>query len=364
MIRILRPYLLLLFVCSLLVVFSGCAVGPRQKEIFPTYTLHNVIYYPLVSLCERSHVDWQYDTYTQKVTLTRDNHHLVIRVGDGLVLADSRVSIMKNPVDIHDGTVMVPVQFKEEIFDLVFKGSTPVFTQVCPLPRFNKIVIDPGHGGKDPGATGRTGLREKDVNLDIAHRLCTLLTSRGIKAIMTRTSDRFIELPDRPEIANREGADLFVSIHANSSRTRNLNGFEVYYVSPDVSDSQRALDSARNGRLNIEQTCFANDSLSLRAILWDMLYASNRVESAQLSRSVCLVAENSLGVNNLGFKPARFQVLKGARMPAILVEVGFLSNLNEERKLRNGYYRQKVAEAISEGILGYAQRFAGAGEHK
>ena len=197
-------------------------------------------------------------------------------------------------------------------------------------------------------------MREKDVNLDIAKRLANRLKADGIEVVMTRNSDNFIPLGTRVNIANNSKADLFISLHSNASRTRSLYGFEIYYVSPSVSDSSRASYAAKNIYLNLDSSCFAGQSQNLKAILWDMIYTYNRAESIGLSREICRSAGDNLNVRVLGVKDARFEVLRGARMPAILVEVGFLSNPKEERLLKDSYYREKISQSIMEGLCNYA----------
>ncbi|OGX45929.1 MAG: hypothetical protein A3G38_04550 [Omnitrophica WOR_2 bacterium RIFCSPLOWO2_12_FULL_51_8] len=231
--------------------------------------------------------------------------------------------------------------------------------------KIKKVVVDAGHGGKDPGAIGKTiGAREKDINLDIARRLSKLLKDDGIEVVMTRSSDRFVSLSRRVDIANASGADLFISVHSNANRARSLNGFEVYYVSEKANDAKRALAAARSRPLRLKDAFFADNSLNLRAIVWDMIYTQNRGQAIELSRALCRAMADNLEVKILGVKGARFQVLWGANMPAVLIETGFLSNSSEERKLKNSFYRQKIAEAIEEGVRKYsweAQLIAEAG---
>ena len=273
-------------------------------------------------------------------------------------MIDDRPMQLNYPVDIYQGTVVVPRQFKEQVIDVLFKQPEISRRYGTARIRLNKVVIDPGHGGNDPGAIGRTGLREKDVNLDIAKRLNILLKQEGLQTVMTRSTDKFIPLPVRVNIANHSGADLFVSIHSNASRTRSLNGFEVYYVAPSVSDSKRAYYATRNATLDLRNAEFASSAPDLKVIIWDMIYTNSRAESIELSHSICRIVDNNLNTKILGVKSARFQVLKGIKMPGVLVETGFVSNYNEEKLLRSSAYRQKIAESILEGIRDYSQCFA------
>ncbi len=351
-----------IFLLAVFFSLSGCATV-ALRETLPTYNLNGAVYYALIPLCEARGVNWEYDTFTGSLTLTKSAHRVSLKTGDKLVLVDQRVVFLNHPVDIYSGTVVVPSKFKEQVMDVLFKE-----TKVPPKPtrdfllssQIKKIVIDAGHGGHDPGAIGRSGLREKDVNLDIAKRLAILLKSEGVEVVMTRNSDKFIPLDSRAAVANREQADLFVSIHSNANRVRSLNGFEAYCVATSVNDTKRALLAAKNARLNLDSTCLLGQSLDLKAILWDMLYTYNRAESIQLAREICKSVGNNLDIRVIGVKDARYEVLRSTRMPGVLVESGFLSNSKEERMLKNSFYRQKVAESIMDGIRVYGQALASA----
>lgn len=346
------PSILFIFLLSHLI---GCATVP-VKDTVPTYTIAGTQYYPLVKLCDDRNIVWQYDTFSRTIVLNRGTRKMNLRAGDSLALVDDQPVNTRHPVEIYEGTIVIPATFKKEVFDTVFTQRAPTqLVQEAPQ-KLRKVVIDAGHGGFDPGAIGRSGLREKDVNLDIAKRLAILLRQAGIEVEMTRTTDKFIPLPKRVSIANSSGADLFVSIHSNAARVRSLNGFEVYYVSNAVNDSKRALSAARSCILKLDGASFAGSSQALKATLWDMIYTQARAESIELSRSICLSIDDDLDTRVLGIKGAGFQVLRGANIPAVLIETGFLSNSTEECRLKNSYYRQKVAEAVANGITSYGRK--------
>ncbi|MCX5713530.1 MAG: N-acetylmuramoyl-L-alanine amidase, partial [Candidatus Omnitrophica bacterium] len=254
-----------------------------------------------------------------------------------------------------EGVLVVPYKFKEKILDDLFKTPSAARSPQFFLSRLKTIVIDAGHGGKDPGTTGRTGLKEKDINLDIARRLAKILKDSGVKVVLTRNNDSYPSLTRRVNIANSAKADLFVSIHTNANRVRSLKGFEVYYVSPRADDSKRSLASAREAALNLDRSCFAGNSLYLKATIWDLFYTYNRGESIELASSICHTINKDIDVCVLGVKNANFFVLRGARMPAVLVEIGFLSNSREEKLLKNNFYRQQIAESLVRGIEDYEQ---------
>jgi N-acetylmuramoyl-L-alanine amidase len=225
--------------------------------------------------------------------------------------------------------------------------KNPVFQGI------KKVVIDAGHGGYDPGAMGRNGLKEKTVTLDIAKRLAVIMRGAGVKVVMTRSIDVFVPLEQRVKIANESGADLFISVHINASRQRSLNGFEVYYVSPQVNDYKRAKEAAGEYTLRLEDGQAADVPYEAKRILWDMFYSYSRAESSVLAGHICSKIAGEMQMKILGVKNARFHVLRGANMPAVLIEAGFVSNPSEEAQLRNSRYRQRLAECIARGLESY-----------
>jgi N-acetylmuramoyl-L-alanine amidase len=348
-----------LFVFAILVLASsGCASVPKKSALL-SYDIGGVSYLPLGALCDLKAIKWDYDILTRTVSLSKDTHSLKLLVGDTLILVDGSLRHLPQRVDIYNGLVVVPAKFREDILDSLFKEYVTAAKTQNYFSAIQKIVIDAGHGGRTPGAIGATGLKEKEVTLDIARRLRDILKAEGLQVLMTRSTDRYVSLQERVDTANNNRVGLFVSIHANANRSRSLKGFEVYYISPGISDSQRALAAAKNERLNLEDSSLGSSSLSLKAILWDMIYNYDRAESVALSYAICKNAAGNLDTRVIGTKSANFQVLRGAAMPAVLVEVGFLSNANEERSLGDGSYRQKIAESINQGLKEYALRLSG-----
>lgn len=213
------------------------------------------------------------------------------------------------------------------------------------------IVIDPGHGGRDPGAVGRRGLEEKTVTLDIARRVAELVEKKlGIEAVLTRTGDEFVSLKERADIANSKKADLFVSIHCNSTERQKSGGTETYFLSVAKTDWARAVEARENAVIRFELPEGARDVASLEYILWDMAQNEFVNESSELAEYVHEELTARFAVEDRGLKQAEFYVLKGCFMPAILVEVAFVSNRKEEKLLRKKSFRQKAAEGVYEGI--------------
>jgi N-acetylmuramoyl-L-alanine amidase len=221
------------------------------------------------------------------------------------------------------------------------------------------VVLDPGHGGQDTGAIGPSGLKEKEVVLDLALRLRRLLTERlGIRVVMTRTEDVFVPLHERAAIANRAKADFFISLHVNGATKRGAEGFETFYFTREPSDSD-ARASAQRENLVIETNGAGGKDLEslLRITLADMAVTRDMRESGEMAELVLSRLDRLLKVENRGVKSGPFYVLATTAMPAILVEVAFITNPKEERKLRQGAYRQRVAEALYEGVAQYKVRY-------
>jgi N-acetylmuramoyl-L-alanine amidase len=220
------------------------------------------------------------------------------------------------------------------------------------IGKVRRIVVDAGHGGHDPGATGAGGTREKDVVLQIALKLARKLREDlGLDVVLTRSTDVFLELQERTAIANKVGADLFVSIHANASLNRSSAGIETYYLNLAKTEKVAQLAAKENG------TSLEKVSL-LQAVLFDLMANYKLNDSAHLAdevqKAVCRkVGASFSGVKNLGVKQGPFYVLVGATMPSILVETAFVSNDREETRLKDPEYQESTADGIVEGIRAY-----------
>lgn len=217
------------------------------------------------------------------------------------------------------------------------------------------IVLDAGHGGKDPGAIGSRGLTEKEVALDIALRLRSLIQKQlGKTVIMTRDTDTFIPLEERTLLANAKQADLFVSIHTNSHPSRATRGVEIYLLGQS-SDRQALAVAAREN--NTPERSMDNLERVLKTIQHDLIRDYNIEESLKFAHETrdafVTLLKDHYDVVDLGVKRAPFYVLLNANMPGILAEVSFISNPVEEKRLRSEAYRQAIAQALLEGIKSY-----------
>jgi N-acetylmuramoyl-L-alanine amidase len=224
--------------------------------------------------------------------------------------------------------------------------------------KIGKIVIDPGHGGHDTGTIGPNGLEEKDLVLDVSRRLGKLLQARlGAEVIYTRKDDTFIPLETRTAIANQESADLFVSVHANSSHDPDARGVETYYL--NFTSSPEALEVAARENAVSEKSIHELQDLVKKIALREKIEESHEFASdVQNSLHSGLAAKNP-GVRDRGVKKAPFIVLIGANMPSILAEISFVSNPGDEHRLKTQEYRQKIAESLYRGIAKYVSGLSG-----
>ncbi|MBU4119151.1 MAG: N-acetylmuramoyl-L-alanine amidase [Proteobacteria bacterium] len=237
-------------------------------------------------------------------------------------------------------------------------------TQTRPLVMgIKRIVIDPGHGGKDPGTCSPNGLKEKDIVLDVALRVAKILKEKiGCEVILTRDRDVFIPLEERTAIANAKEADLFLSIHVNAAPNHDAKGIETYVL--DLTNNKDAMRLAA-----LENATSAKQISDLQSILLDLMQNSKINESLKLAGLVQEEMVSGLNkkfsdVSNLGVKKAPFVVLIGAQMPAILTEIAFLSNPEEEKRLKNTAYLTEVANHISSGVAQYVESMSLAANYR
>lgn len=215
-----------------------------------------------------------------------------------------------------------------------------------------KIVIDPGHGGKDPGAIGKSGTMEKIIVLDICQRLKKLLgANNGLEVIMTRESDIYVPVENRTVIANQKQADLFVSVHANANPSKKRSGVETFYL--NFSQDPSVIETAA-----LENATSTKNLSEMRSILEKIVKNSKVMESKELANDiqknlVLTLQKKYKDVKDLGYKGGPFWVLIGVETPSILVEVSYLSNSREETRLKNTQYRQYIAQGIYNGIKEY-----------
>jgi N-acetylmuramoyl-L-alanine amidase len=332
---------------------GGCATVPR---VVPPQAGE----IPLQSICQKYAMDCRWDGVAQTVTMDYHGTKIQALVGSDVVLVGNARLSLGAPLSRRKGAVMVPPDFER----VVIGPASPLTGAPQGLPkRIGKIVIDAGHGGKVPGAIGITGVKEKDITLDIARRLRSELEKSGVDVILTRDKDEALSLERRAEIASRPDVDLFVSIHANSTpidkRTGShgagsrAHGIEVYYSgalgSGDRSDDQRRLNERKLcGQFKMNSGC--EDA---KKIVLNMLYNYKLSVGPGMADRMARNLSRAMDEKSRGAKPERYFVLRNTLVPAILIEVGFLSNPQEERRLNDPAYRQRIAEAAAESIVEY-----------
>ncbi len=218
--------------------------------------------------------------------------------------------------------------------------------------KISRVMIDAGHGGHDTGSIGPKGLREKDVVLDVSKRLGSLIENKiGAEVLYTRADDRFLELRQRTAVANREEVDLLVSVHANSAKNRNVRGVETYYLNFTTDPWALQVASRENAAAN--RSVHELQDLLSKIALKDKIDESREFATRMQTAVYSGLADSTKGLKNRGVRQAPFMVLVGAKMPAILVEIGFISNPTDEKLLRQESYRQQIAEHVFAGLESY-----------
>ena len=223
--------------------------------------------------------------------------------------------------------------------------------------KFDTIIIDPGHGGKDPGAVGYRGTKEKDIVLDVSKRLARKIERNSkTKVILTREEDIFLRLQDRTKFANANEGDLFISIHTNAAEDRRASGFETFLIGPNKNEAAVRVAARENAALELEGFSgkkLTNEDL-IKATIAQSAFAAKSEEFASLVQNEIKKRVQS---KDRGVKQAGFYVLMGASMPNVLIELGFISNPNEEKKLNSSSYRDMLATSIYYAVLKYQKSF-------
>jgi len=293
------------------------------------------------------------DGVLQGVTVETRGNRKIFKIETGTEFASYRTFEMKEP--------------PRYVIDLYRKGSgteqpepsitvPPPQTQtvpptLLPSPMATKkvIVIDPGHGGTETGAKGPGGTLEKDVTISIARKLKGMIEGTGTRAILTRDGDQVVPLDDRTSRANNNKADLFISIHANATIRGKARGAETYFLSTQATDDEaRNIAAVENNAIGLDHAPAVQEDLKL--ILWDMAQTEYLTESSRLAEMIQQELNKELNISNRGIKQAPFRVLTGATMPAVLVEVGFINNAEEEKMMADAEYQTKIAAAIFRSI--------------
>lgn len=341
-----NKFYVLIFILFSSVAISGCAttLRPPGTSIGREASLKNV--------CAQNNVLWEWDPVLQMATLKYGEMKARVLVGSDLVLIDGDRITLSAPVRTVRSAVMVPSDFQFKVINRLRRGDGRKME--IRFSKIRKIVIDAGHGGKDPGAIGRGGVKEKKIVLDISKRLKTILKRRGIKVGMTREKDEFVSLSERTEIASRTNADLFISVHANSSPVRSVHGVEVFSLKDLEFIEEDEAQRRRNRYLMFKNLSIKNSIPDVKEIVSDMLRSHKMAGVEKLAARIAKQTAKRIKTKNRGVKLSHFYVIRNTLIPAVLVEVGFLTNPKEAKLLQTSAYRQKVALGLAESILDHA----------
>ena len=279
------------------------------------------------------------------------------------------IRLKKSPDNWHHKIEYDPTRIQISITDAGFQlDTTETQPVIGPDNKIDVIVIDPGHGGRDYGAVGPGGTREKDVVLSIAKRLAKLIRKdKQFKVVVTRDRDKTLSLAERAEIANKAGADLFISIHANASPRKHARGWNVFFLAPALNDSARAVEQLENSfflREPDRPEISSNDIVSTESfddpvlsILNEMIMTEFQSESNDFAMMVDLEFRRRLETPARGVDQAGFFVLNKVFTPSVLIEAAFISNKTEEKLLKKKKYQQKVAQGIYEAIRRFKSKY-------
>lgn len=372
-----------------------------QNYKIDSLKLNSENYYPLYKILNILHLERHYDYYTQKLIIKDKGRYLIFFPEEDTIYCERQSILLKSSPIRVKGVIYIPkqmvdllTQWKKNDFlfsyvdnnfkidkkqEIIYKKETQVVQKKLikkkhsekNIPvKYNKqpqifasspnkiqvIIIDPGHGGKDPGAIGQKGLREKGVVLNVGLYLKTYLNKklRNIKVVMTRDTDKFIPLNKRADIANKylkkNSTGIFISIHANASMNKRSQGTETFVLSPIASDDEaRAVAAMENGIISTKKRKIE----PVTKILSGMLSYENIRESIQLAKFIQAGYKKNLKTKprQKQIKKALFYVLEGTLMPGVLTEIGFITNKKEERFLRSKAYQKNIAQSIGEGTL-------------
>lgn len=332
-----RLYLLLI-----ILFFTACATTSGR---YPGTGYGSSGYVYIGDFCKKHNLQYDFDTLDDVVKIFSKEKDIRLILNSNIVYFNGSTLSLSDSPKYLNGKLFVPGDLEGKIFSKEPVLYKSIFT-------INTVVVDPGHGGNDPGAISCRGMKEKDLNLKIAKYLKEELEARGFRVILTRDRDVFISLQGRVNVAKRNKADIFISIHGNSNRSKRIRGAEMYYLSPNRFNSQeRALKLTKE-----ENFCPGKIAPDAEAILWDLLLTKNYSLSVDLSHSLYFSFKN-MGLSVRPPKKAPFYVLRLAYVPSVLVETGYLSNKYEEKWLRKESYQRQIAEAIALAVVSMNKQY-------
>ena len=376
-------------IITLALAFIFIFPDPASSEGIPIVRINNADYIPLAEIIASFGFEHSFDMVTQKGKLYRKNHNAVYSVGLSVILVDGSLYKSAQPVRRSRGKILIPLDAGQHIIqnlepglrvrrrgDAVVaekgegEGQIPDQNQLqqkSSKDRICFIVIDPGHGGKDPGAVGKGGLEEKDITLKVSQLLAKKITMKlpTLKIFMTRKDDRFIELSQRTGFANKmlrkNENGVFLSIHVNSSLSNRIAGYETFFLSQNPTNEEARNTAALENNVVILE----EKSKSSKKIYDDVDYIEATMittqilkESSELADSIQEGQAKKIKLfSPRGVKKADFFVLRGVLMPAALIEIGFITNKKEAQYLRKSSHQELIAEGIADGVELFIKKY-------
>ena len=313
----------------------------------------------VADLADALHLAVRGEDLTHRLILQAGDQRVVLCPGLGRAVVNGRVVILDSPPCFASGHLTVPGSFmdllKRELYGPGRKRPTsgPDRSRAAWRAPRVKIVLDPGHGGRDPGAVRRGVLYEKTINLDVARRLQSLLLAAGYQVVMTRNADVALSLQQRCDRANRAAPDLFMSIHANAGPP-SAHGYETFFVDASAKAVNWGLRALVGSFSSADYGSACDDPL-LRPILTRALYDDYRMQSRFFAQCVQWGLARYLNTPNRGARPHKLYVLRGVSCPRVLVEVGFVSNPRTGPRLNRAAHRQRIAQGLADGVRRFTQ---------
>lgn len=369
---------------SLLALPSFPTSGPIE-----IVRVKNDEYLPLDEILSQTELDHSFDMISGKGRLYRKGHHAVYGIGLSVILVDGGLYKSPLPVRRKDGRVLIPIDAAQKIVQSLQPGvrvnrdRSAVYVgfpdnedpssdrkedaPVTPVKdRIRFIVIDPGHGGKDPGALGKGGIMEKDITLAVSKRLEKELKKAfpDLRVFLTRSNDRFIELSGRTAIANKllkkSENGIFLSVHVNSALSSRISGYESYFLSQNpTNEDARNTAALENNVIVLEEKHDGGGTHDDVDYIEAMMITTQiQKESAALASCIQIgLSKKNRTFSSRGVKKADFFVLRGVLMPAVLVEIGYISNIKEARQLKKEDHQRAVAAGIAEGVELFIKKY-------
>ena len=367
-----RLILLIILLLSAGIMFCNTCYNihfdkPANTEEIKIIMIDSLYYFNAFELNKAFHASIREDIDDQRLYVTLYNQQVIFLINSPYLQASSDFYNMTYSLKYHCGKMYIPLTFFQRVFPELFSENfikqkdfsiyvkTPVDNSI------RRIVIDAGHGGKDPGAVGRsTGTKEKKIVLDVARKLKQNLENQlNVEVILTRDTDKFVSLQNRTKMANDTHSDLFISLHCNASRSKKATGIEVFFLSNAKTDEARAVEALENSVVSKyeggESALKKYDDLSF--ILMDMEQTEQLRESSDLAVRLQKSLVSVSGLRDRGVKQANFYVLRGAFMPAVLIELGFITNYKEAKLLSSASFQDKLVNAITESIKKYKYKY-------